>query len=87
MRAVFLYHPDSEFNGLVRDYKRDFEFLHPDKQIELVSLDEADGSDLAKLYDVVRYPALLITASDGSLQRLWQDRPLPLMDEVAAYLR
>jgi hypothetical protein len=45
-----------------------------------------EGSDMAKLYDVVRYPAILAVADDGSLQRLWQDRPWPLMDEVSPYI-
>jgi hypothetical protein len=40
---------------------------------------------MAKLYGVVRYPAILVVANDGSLQKFWQDRPWPLMDEVAAY--
>jgi hypothetical protein len=40
---------------------------------------------MAKLYDIVRYPAILAVANDGSLQKMWQDMPWPLMDEVAAY--
>ncbi len=85
MRTVVLYHPNAEFAGMVQDYKRDFENRHPDRKIELISLEETAGSELAKLYDVVRYPAILVIASDGQLQKLWQDRPFPLMDQVAAY--
>lgn len=85
MRTVILYHPNAEFAGLVQDFKREFEQRHQDRKVELVSLDEVDGAEMAKLYDVVRYPAILVTASDGSLQKMWQDQPFPLMDEVAAY--
>lgn len=85
MRTVILYHPDAEFAGLVQDFRREFEQRHQDRKIDLVSLDTTEGSEMAKLYDVVRYPAILVIASDGQLQKLWQDRPFPLMDQVAAY--
>jgi len=85
MRTVILYHPNAEFAGLVQDFKREFEQRHPEKKIELVTLDSIEGSEMAKLYDVVRYPAILVAADDGSLQKMWQDQPFPLMDEVLAY--
>lgn len=85
MRTLILYHPDAEFAGLAEDYKRDFESRHQDRKVELVSLETVAGSEMAKLYDVVRYPAILVIAHDGSLQKMWQDQPFPLMDEVAAY--
>lgn len=85
MRVVILYHPNQEFAGLAEDYVKEFERVHADKTIELLSLDTVAGSDMARLYDAVRYPAILAIADDGSLQKLWQDRPWPLMDEVSAY--
>ncbi|MGH7156504.1 MAG: hypothetical protein ACREGG_00055 [Candidatus Saccharimonadales bacterium] len=87
MRAVILYHPGGEFAGLAEDYKRDFETRHQGKEIELLSLEEAAGAEAAKLYDVVRYPALLVISNDGSLLKLWQDQPWPVMDEVSSYLQ
>jgi hypothetical protein len=85
MRTVILYHPNAEFAGLAQDFKREFEQRHADRKVDLMSLDTTEGSEMAKLYDVVRYPAILVIASDGQLQKLWQDRPFPLMDQVAAY--
>jgi hypothetical protein len=85
MRVVILYHPNREFAGLVEDFKHEFEARHRDRQIELTSLDNTEGAEMAKLYDVVRYPAILVLADDGQLNKLWQDQPLPLIDEVAAY--
>lgn len=87
MRTVILYHPNSEFAGLAEDFKRDFENRHQDKKVDMVSLETVEGSDMAKLYDIVRYPAILVVTDDGKLQKIWQDQPWPLMDEVAAYSR
>ncbi len=70
---------------MAEDYVKDFERIHADRSIELISLDTPAGADMARLYDVVRYPAILAIADDGSLQKLWQDRPWPLMDEVSTY--
>lgn len=87
MRTVILYHPNSDLAGRAEDYKSEFESRHQAKQIELLSLETVSGAELAKLYDVVRYPALLVIAGDGNLQKMWQDQPFPLMDEVTAYLQ
>ena len=85
MKVVILYHPNAEFAGLAEDFKRDFESRHQDRKVDLISLETVEGAEMAKLYDVVRYPAILVVANNGSLQKLWQDRPFPLFDEVAAY--
>jgi hypothetical protein len=87
MKVVILYHPNQEFAGTVEDFKRDFERQHQAKKIELISLETVAGAEMAKLYDVVRYPAILAIENDGSLQKLWQDQSMPLMDEVNAYLQ
>ena len=85
MRTLILYHPKQEFAGLAEDFKHDFEARHQDRKIELISLETTDGAEMAELYDIVRYPAILVTADNGQLQKAWQDKPFPLIDEVAAY--
>jgi hypothetical protein len=85
MRIVILYHPNSEFAGKSEDFKRDFEAKYSDKKVELISLETVEGADMAKLYDVVRYPAILVISGESHLQKFWQDQPFPLIDEVAAY--
>ncbi|MEX0881475.1 MAG: hypothetical protein WEC17_01240 [Candidatus Saccharimonadales bacterium] len=85
MRAVILYHPRSEHAGIVEDYVHDFRRFKG-KDLEKVSLDSVEGAELAKLYDAVRYPAILIIGPDGVLQKMWQAPMMPLMDEVDAYL-
>ena len=71
---------------MAEDFARDYHRKRQDQpKIELVSLDETAGAQMAALYDVVRYPALLVVGPDGQLQKMWQDRPWPLFDEVAAY--
>jgi hypothetical protein len=84
MRIVALYRPNSEFARIVEEYAHDFE-QQRGKTIKLVSLDTPEGADMATLYDIVQYPALLALREDGQLLREWQGPQLPLMDEVAGY--
>src|SRR4051794_33771805 len=86
MRALVLYHPQSDHIGLVETFTHDF-IRFKGKLIEKISLETREGADLATLYDITQYPAILITGPDGSLQRAWQGLPLPLMDDVDSHLQ
>lgn len=84
MKVIVLYHPNSEQDGLIADFARDYERFKA-KKLELVSLETQAGADYARLYDIVTYPAFLAITDNGTLQRLWQGMPLPLMDELSYY--
>ena len=80
-----LYRPNSEFARPVEEYAKDFE-ANRGKAIQLVSLDTVEGADMAKVYDIVQYPALMVIRDDGQLLKEWQGERLPLMDEVSGFL-
>lgn len=84
MKVAVLYHPKTEQQGIAEDFARDYRARHHGSELELISLETVEGAELAKLYDIVRYPAILVTTDDGRLQKFWQD-DIPLIDEVAAY--
>jgi hypothetical protein len=84
MKLVALYHAKGEFARQLEEYAHDFE-AQRGKAIELRDLESREGADLAALYDIVQYPALLAIRDDGQLARAWQGSALPLMDEVAGY--
>ncbi len=86
MRIVALYHPKSDHGGRVEDYAHEYHMRRPDRVIELVSVDTKEGWEMAKLYDVVRYPALLAIEKDGHMAAMWQDDHLPLMNEIVSYV-
>jgi len=85
MRVVFLYRPKTEQEGKVLDYVREYKMRHPDIQPELVSLETMEGAEMAKLYGVYGYPAILAISRDGSLMQLWQDDHMPLMQDLDSY--
>lgn len=86
MRVVILYHQNSQQAGVVEDYIRDFKNQHPEHDIESISLETREGADMARLYGVVSYPAVLALDSNGGLLQLWQDEHLPLSNEVDFYM-
>lgn len=85
MRIVVLYRPRTEQEGKVLDYVRDYKMRHPGMEPELLSLDTREGDEMAKLYGIYGNPAIMAISHDGSLQQLWQDEQLPLMNEIDAY--
>ncbi len=60
---------------------------HRDKNLELLSVDTPDGDNLARVYGIISYPAILALSSDGQLLQLWQELQLPLISELDAYLQ
>lgn len=84
MKAYALYHPESEFYRSVEEFAHDFERTRGIK-VELLSLETKEGADMARLYGVMQYPAILAVRNDGQLMKIWEGPIMPLMDEVSAY--
>ncbi len=80
-----MYHPKSEFSRMVEEYAHDFE-RQKATAIELISLETREGAVLAALYEIVRYPALIVRQDNGDYVKHWEGELMPLMNEVAGYL-
>lgn len=87
MKVLVLYRPNSEHGRIVEEFIHDFQRRHQDERLEVLNIDSRDGSATASLYDVMQYPAILVLANDGIIQRCWVGESLPLMDEVVSYAR
>ena len=84
---VVLYRPNSEHARLVEEFARDFQRRYHShaEHLELLNIDTRDGSSTATLYDIMRYPAILVLQNDGYLQKSWEGDEFPLMDEIFSY--
>jgi hypothetical protein len=87
MKILVIYRPNSEHGRLTEEFLHDFQRLHPDQKVEALNIDSREGSTLANLYDVTRYPTILVLQNDGQIEKSWDDDVLPRMDEVASYAR
>lgn len=85
MKACILYRPNSEFARIVEEYARDFKRSRG-IEIDLIDLNTRDGASTASIYDIVRYPSVMIIKDDGQLIKEWQGEIFPLMSELAVYL-
>lgn len=84
MQVVMLYHPESDHARGVEEFSHEYQRLGHG-EIKLVSLETKEGAQMARLYDLVSYPAVLVATDGGVLLNSWQGDNLPLMNEVAAY--
>jgi hypothetical protein len=88
MQLLILYRPQSEHARNVEEFTEHLQRVYPEVSgLTPMDVDSIDGSDKAKLYDVMQYPAILVIQQDGTLVNKWTGEPLPLVDEVAGYLR
>lgn len=86
MKIIVLYRPRSEFATDVEDFIREFQNRH-NINIEVLDMETREGIETATVYDIMQYPAILVTRDDGTLQKNWQGPKLPLLDEVYAYIQ
>ena len=55
--------------------------------IRKINVDSEEGSNLSRLYEIMSYPALIVTRDqDGQAQNVWQGTGLPSKDEVVSYM-
>lgn len=86
MKVSILYHPNSEHSRIVEEFAHDMEHQQGIRA-DLQSVDTRDGAAMATLYDITRYPAIIVTREDGGIVQSWLGEQLPLMNEVAAFAR
>lgn len=85
MKLLVLYHPQSEHSRVIEEFTHDFTRKMPDKKMDLLSLETREGSDMARTYGIVQYPAILALRDDGQVLKHWEGAMMPLMNEVASY--
>lgn len=86
MRVVVIWRESSDYARDVIDWLENFR-RRTGEELESVNPDDKVGISLVETYNAVQYPTILALSSDGILQKDWSGLPLPLIDEVAYYLR
>ncbi|MCA9347565.1 hypothetical protein KC930_03235 [Candidatus Saccharibacteria bacterium] len=85
MRVFALFRPNTDQETRLNELNREL-FRRSNNQIEIVSVDSREGSELAKVYDIMRFPAVVAVDLDGHVQSLWDDESLPLINDISYYL-
>lgn len=85
MKAMIFYRPNSEHEITVQEYVRDFA-RHTGKELPVVDMNTREGTDLAQLYDVVKFPSIVAVDDQGRMLQSWSSDMLPRFDEVSFYV-
>jgi hypothetical protein len=85
MKVLVLYRPQSEHARRTEEFVENIKRQHGLK-LEVVDVDSKDGVAAASLYDVMMYPAVLVTTQQGQVIKVWSGEEVPPMpNEVVAY--
>jgi hypothetical protein len=85
MRVAVLYRSHSEHERQVLEFEREFEH-RAGRSLELLDVNTREGSSMASLYDVMKYPSVLAVSNEGVVQHVWDNSDsLPLINEVTYY--
>ena len=86
MKTLLFYRPNSEHETMVADYLRDFA-SRTGKELPTVDVDSREGTELCRLYDIVKYPTIIALDNTGQELQRWDGDMLPQISEVSYYLQ
>lgn len=88
MRTVLLCKDNQDYTRDLLTWLKDFEYQAGEGIMEVLDPEESsDGEDLARSYDLLEYPAVLVIANDGSVVQMWKGMPLPPVEEVSYFAK
>jgi len=87
IKLVVLYRPHSEHARSVEEFVENYEHNFQESYVNLMDVDSVEGIQLSELYDILRQPAVLVLAGDGSVLKSWVGDTLPLIDDVVGFMR
>lgn len=85
MSAYVVYKDKSDHARPVIDYLREFE-RRTGKTLKTIDPETREGSAFCVTYDIVEYPTLIATDTQGVVQNMWRGLPLPTINEVSYYV-
>lgn len=86
MKLTILWNEQTDYAREVRDWKRDY--TSDTGFSDFIDLDPETiaGERFAQLYDILQYPAVVVTDDDGRLINMWKGTPMPQIDEVSYFV-
>lgn len=86
MKVLVLYRPNSDHGRKVEEFIDSLQSRASKFKVESMNIDSREGSATAMLYDIMQYPAVLVTQDNGSAHKVWQGPEAPpLLSEVVSY--
>ena len=86
VKLLVFYQQNSENSRKVEEYLHDLTRLHDlrEQDIKIIDPYTRNGAADANLYDIMAYPGIVVTDSNGQYVHGWSGE-LPLMDELMSY--
>lgn len=85
MRVSVLYRSNTEQERAVLEFVEEFK-RRVGRSLEMLDVNTREGSSMASLYDVMRYPTVLAISNEGSVLHSWDAaESMPLINEVSYY--
>ena len=82
---IILHKLNAETDTQLQGYLRDFE-QRTGKQIELMDVEGKEGVELAQIYDILQFPAILVREDMGELVQAWSEiDKWPTISELSYY--
>jgi hypothetical protein len=85
MRVVVVYKEETDYARQVTEYMRDFQ-RQTGRELEPLDPETREGVGFCQAYDILQFPTIIALTEDGQVRGQWKGLPLPMIDEVGAYV-
>ena len=85
MRIVVVFKEQSEYGREAIEWIDEFE-KRTSKEVEQMDPETVEGEGFCQARDIVRYPAVVVCGEDGRVVEQWMGSPMPVIDDVMAFM-
>ena len=85
MKVVAVYREYSDHAREVVEWIDQFE-KRSGRSVEQMDPDSPDGETFCTAREILQYPSVVVVDEEGKPYEMWAGTPLPIIDEVMAYL-
>ena len=87
MKVIVLHKTNSEVDTRVQGYLKEFQ-NRTGKTLEVVDPDSRAGVEIARLHDILQFPAILVTEEGGEFVQAWTEfEKWPTISELSYYAK
>ena len=85
MRVILVFKERSEAAREAFEWMEEFK-RRTGREVEQLDPETREGEEFCQARGIMEYPTLVVAVDDGNVVEQWSGRPMPIIDDIMAYV-